>query len=182
MCRPVRFGGRFTDKPDNRQPRAIRLYVPAEKTVAFSDGVFGDIEVNLGCEVGDFVVRRGDGAWAYQLAVVVDDAMMSVTEVMRGCDLLQSAAQQIYIYGLLGRRPPRYVHLPLLCNTRGQRLSKRDGSLSMEALRKDYSVEDILGRIGYISGLLAEPCRATLRQLLEVYDERKIPCVRQIIV
>ena len=182
MCRPVRFGGRCADKPDNRQPRAIRLYVPAEKTVAFSDGVFGDIEVNLGCEVGDFVVRRGDGAWAYQLAVVVDDAMMSVTEVMRGCDLLQSAAQQIYIYGLLGRRPPRYVHLPLLCNTHGQRLSKRDGSLSMEALRKDYSVEDILGRIGYISGLLAEPCRATLRQLLEVYDERKIPCVKQIIV
>lgn len=136
-CRPARLGGSNADVTEGRPVRATRLYVPDE-CVTFEDGVFGTVAVDLGREIGDFVVRRGDGAWAYQLAVVVDDAMMGVTEVMRGCDLLQSAAQQIYINSLLGYEAPRYVHLPLICNSEGQRLSKRDGSLNMEALRRDY--------------------------------------------
>jgi glutamyl-tRNA synthetase len=86
--------------------------------------------VNLASHCGDFVVRRADGAWAYQLAVVVDDGMMGVTEVVRGCDLLLSSAQQIYLYRLLGYPIPEFAHVPLLCNSDGQRLSKRDASMS----------------------------------------------------
>lgn len=181
MCRPARLGGPYADVTEGRPVRATRLYVPDE-CVTFEDGVFGAVTVDLGREIGDFVVRRGDGAWAYQLAVVVDDAMMGVTEVMRGCDLLLSAAQQIYINGLLGYEAPRYVHLPLICNSEGQRLSKRDGSLNMEALRRDYSAEEILGRIGYMAGLTERPERVALQQLTEMYDEKKIPAVERIIV
>lgn len=180
-CRPARLGGSNADVTEGRPVRATRLYVPDE-CVTFEDGVFGTVAVDLGREIGDFVVRRGDGAWAYQLAVVVDDAMMGVTEVMRGCDLLQSAAQQIYINSLLGYEAPRYVHLPLICNSEGQRLSKRDGSLNMEALRRDYSAEEILGRIGYMAGIIERPERVTLQQLTEMYDEKKIPAVERIIV
>lgn len=180
-CRPARLGGSDPGVTDGRPVRATRLYVPDE-CVTYEDGVFGTVTIDLGREIGDFVVRRGDGAWAYQLAVVVDDAMMGVTEVMRGCDLLQSAAQQIYINGLLGYTAPRYVHLPLICNSEGQRLSKRDGSLNMEALRRDYSAEEILGRIGYMAGLIGRPERVTLQQLTEMYDEKKIPAVERIIV
>lgn len=180
-CRPARLGGQNADVTDGRPVRATRLYVPDE-CVTFEDGVFGAVTVDLGREIGDFVVRRGDGAWAYQLAVVVDDAMMGVTEVMRGCDLLQSAAQQIYINSLLGYEAPRYVHLPLICNSEGQRLSKRDCSLNMEALRQDCSAEEILGRIGYMAGIIERPERVTLQQLIEIYDEKKIPAVERIIV
>lgn len=177
-CRPERV--RMHDI-EGKPVRAIRLRVPDEK-VRFVDGVFGFTEVDLGREVGDFVVRRGDGAWAYQLAVVVDDAMMGVTEVMRGCDLLQSAAQQIYLYHLLGCEPPRFVHVPLLCNTAGQRLSKRDGSLNMESLRRQMSAGEILGEIGVLSGIVNRRMKLSIADLLDAYDERRMQAKEKIIV
>lgn len=177
-CRPERIE---KGSVEGKKVRATRLRV-ADEAISFDDGLFGRTIVDLGSEVGDFVVRRGDGAWAYQLAVVVDDAMMGVTEVMRGCDLLQSAAQQIYLYRLLGYGAPRFVHVPLLCNSSGQRLSKRDGSLNMEALRKDMRAEDILGEIGFLAGLTEQGKRANLHDLLEVYDENRLPKTEQIIV
>ncbi|MBD5198461.1 MAG: tRNA glutamyl-Q(34) synthetase GluQRS [Bacteroidales bacterium] len=177
-CRPERL-----DKGcvEGKNVRATRLRV-AEEEIRFCDGIFGETVVDLSSEVGDFVVRRGDGAWAYQLAVVVDDAMMGVTEVMRGCDLLQSAAQQIYLYRLLGYEAPRFVHVPLLCNEAGQRLSKRDGSLNMEALRKDMTAEEILGRIGFLAGLTECGKKVKLTDLLELYNENRLPKKEQIIV
>ena len=112
---------------------AARLYVP-DRSIDFTDAIFGQRSVNLAHHCGDFVLRRADGAWAYQLAVVVDDALMGVTEVMRGCDLLLSSAQQIYLYGLLGYDAPEFAHLPLICNGSGVRLSKRDRGVSMADL------------------------------------------------
>lgn len=97
--------------------------------MTFTDGHYGPHTVDLTSQCGDFIVRRKDGAWAYQLAVVVDDALMGVTEVVRGRDLLLSSPQQIYLAGQLGFRSPRFIHHPLLCNEAGQRLSKRDRSL-----------------------------------------------------
>ncbi len=177
-CRPERM---TAGNMEGKKMRATRLRVP-EEVITFDDGIFGRTCVDLSNEVGDFVVRRGDGAWAYQLAVVVDDALMGVTEVMRGCDLLQSAAQQIYLYRLLGYEAPRFVHVPLLCNSAGQRLSKRDGSLNMEVLRREMKAEEFLGEVGFLAGLTERGKKARLQDLLELYDENRLPKTEKIIV
>ena len=101
-CRPSSFPSGCVPQ----RPHATRIYVPDEEIV-YSDVVFGPQSVNLAWECGDFILRRADGAWAYQLAVVVDDALMGVRQVVRGADLLLSAAQQIYLYRMLGLE-----HLP----------------------------------------------------------------------
>ncbi len=146
--------------PEPAGPHSVRLWVP-DREIRFVDGVYGPQCVNLTSHCGDFVVRRADGAWAYQLAVVADDALMGVTEVVRGCDLLLSAAQQIYLYGLLGFDAPEFMHVPLICNEAGQRLSKRDSSLSMERLRETHGPRDIIGICAHMAGLIPEPapCR-----------------------
>lgn len=144
---------------------AVRLLVPDEK-ITFIDKIKGSQTVNLASHCGDFIVRRGDGAWSYQLAVVADDALMGVTEVMRGDDLLLSAAQQIYLYRLLGYNPPEFAHVPLVCNEAGIRLSKRDKSLSMEYLRANHSPEEILGMAAYHASLIPSPQAISLSDLI----------------
>lgn len=152
-CRPQNFPLK-NQSIDLSQPAALRLFVHDEE-IEFTDRVFGTQMVNLSSHCGDFVVRRADGAWAYQLAVVVDDARMGVTEVVRGCDLLLSSAQQIYLYQLLGAKSPEFAHLPLLCNAEGIRLSKRDESLSMATLREKYAPEGLVARLAHIAGILS---------------------------
>lgn len=172
-CRPKGFPGcGETPVPNGRH--ATRLYVPDED-ICFTDRVFGPQKSNLTEECGDFVLQRADGAWAYQLAVVVDDALMGVTEIVRGSDLLLSAAQQIYLYRLLGFTPPAYAHLPLICNERMQRLSKRDSSLSLAELRKTCSPEEIIGRVGFMTNLLPEERPCSLDELTDLFDWNKIP-------
>lgn len=144
----------LTGHPARRH--STRLMV-ADEDIDFTDLIAGPQSFNLARECGDFILQRADGAWAYQLAVVVDDAAMGVTEVMRGNDLLLSAAQQIRLYRQLGLTPPRFAHLPLICNSSGQRLSKRDASLSMETLRRIHSPASLTGILGYLGGLLPEP-------------------------
>ena len=160
---------------------ATRLYVPDEDFV-FTDRVFGEHSVNLTRHCGDFVVRRADCAWAYQLAVVVDDALMGVTEVVRGCDLLLSTAQQLYLYRLLGYEAPRFAHLPLVSNAAGQRLSKRDQSMSMDALRQKYSPEELIGKIASMAHIIDryEPC--TAKSLIGVFDWHNVPAKESIII
>lgn len=152
----------YKDKPH----AAVRLMVPDEDIV-FIDLIKGAQKVNLARHCGDFIVRRGDGAWAYQLAVVVDDALMGITEVMRGDDLLLSAAQQIYLYRLLGYTPPEFAHVPLVCNDAGVRLSKRDHSLSMEYLRAHHTPEEVLGMAAYRAGIIDEMKAVELVELVE---------------
>lgn len=146
-------------------PAKIRLYVP-DRQIEFVDGVKGPQSFNLAHEVGDFILRRADGAWAYQLAVVVDDALMGVTEVLRGDDLLLSAAQQIYLYELLGLTPPRFVHVPLICNEEGRRLSKRDASLSMAYLREHHTPAEVLGMAAFRAGLIPEEAPVKFDELI----------------
>ena len=165
-CRPKVMPSPFMETPR----AAVRLMVPDEEII-FIDRIKGPQSVNLVRHCGDFVVRRGDGAWAYQLAVVVDDALMGVTEVMRGEDLLLSAAQQIYLYRLLGYNPPEFAHVPLVCNDAGIRLSKRDQSLSMEYLRARHTPEEILGMAAYRAALIPSHQAITLQELIEVYKE-----------
>ena len=156
------------------RPAAIRLMVPDEM-IEYEDRVYGHQSVNLATHCGDFILRRSDGVFAYQLAVVVDDAEMGVTEVVRGRDLLLSAAQQIYLYRLLGKEVPTYSHHPLLVNSRGQRLCKRDQSLAVGALRERYSAQDIIGRLAYAVRLIPAPEPVTPQQLLMYFSWSKIP-------
>jgi glutamyl-tRNA synthetase len=125
--------------------------------------------------VGDFIIRRKDGAWAYQLAVVIDDALMGVTEVVRGCDLLLSSPQQMYVAQLLGFTSPQFIHLPLLCNAQGQRLSKRDGGLDMASLRQSYTAPEIIGKLAQIAGLQSTPDPVTPEDLLASFSWEKVP-------
>lgn len=144
---------------------ATRLYVP-DSDIVFDDLIAGRHRFNLARDCGDFVVRRADGAWAYQLAVVVDDALMGVTEVMRGQDLLLSTAQQIYLYRLFGFDEPQFAHLPLIVNENGVRLSKRDASLSMESLRREFTPCQVIGRVAFMAGLVDSPRAISLNELL----------------
>ncbi|MCM1076385.1 MAG: tRNA glutamyl-Q(34) synthetase GluQRS [Bacteroides sp.] len=174
-CRPAGFPFHNRRPEPELQGRcATRLYVPDEE-IKFTDRIFGVQSCNLARECGDFVVRRADGAWAYQLAVVVDDALMGVTEVVRGSDLLLSTAQQIYLYRLFGLTPPSYAHLPLICNSNHQRLSKRDHSMSMEELRQRHTPEEIIGEIAYLANLTPRSGCCSLDEALEAFDTDLIP-------
>jgi glutamyl-Q tRNA(Asp) synthetase len=107
-----------------KTPRATRVRVDHE-TTEFEDAVQGKIRQDLAAEVGDFVLLRADGLYAYQLAVVVDDAEQGITDVVRGADLLDSTPRQIYLQRLLSLRSPRYLHLPAAVNAAGEKLSKQ---------------------------------------------------------
>jgi glutamyl-Q tRNA(Asp) synthetase len=119
--------------PFGRVAPAVRFRTPHD-VVAFDDMIRGHIEEDVAAETGDFVVRRADGVYAYQLAVVVDDAAQNVTEVVRGADLLTSTARQIALQRALGFSTPRYAHLPLVVNPDGSKLGKRDGALPLPSL------------------------------------------------
>ena len=110
---------------------AIRLCVKAVD-IAFNDGVAGKQHESLTEECGDFVIKRADGLFAYQLSVVIDDINQGVTDVVRGADLLDSSARQIYLFELFGAESPQFWHMPLLMDDEGKRLAKRDGSDSLE--------------------------------------------------
>lgn len=180
-CRPEGFPGRRF-RADLSQPSSLRLYVPDED-ISFTDRVYGPHTVNLTRHCGDFIVRRADGAWAYQLAVVVDDAAMGVTEVVRGCDLLLSSAQQIYLYRLLGWRAPQFAHLPLLCNAAGQRLSKRDAAMGADRLRRDFTSGQITARLARLAGIADESVTdCSPADLIPLFGWNKIPSVESISV
>lgn len=153
---------------------AWRVTVP-DRGIAFVDGHMGPTEENLLRDCGDFYLRRGDGVFAYQLAVVVDDALMGVTQVVRGDDLRSSTPRQLYLYELLGLRAPKFYHMPLLLASDGRRLSKRDGDQSLENLRARFTPEEIVGRMAYAVGLQSAPDPRTPEELLNGFSWDKVP-------
>jgi glutamyl-Q tRNA(Asp) synthetase len=130
---PVYPGTCRNGLPAGRVARAVRFRTPHE-VIAFDDMIAGHIEEDVAADTGDFVIRRADGVYAYQLAVVVDDAAQNVTQVVRGADLLTSTARQIALQRALGLPTPSYAHLPLVLNADGSKLGKRDGALPLESL------------------------------------------------
>lgn len=118
-----------------RSARSLRLRVPDAgddgELVRFTDRYAGGIGQHLASESGDFVLKRADGFWAYQLAVVADDAEQGVTDIVRGADLLDSTPRQIYLQRLLGVPTPRYLHVPVVRNANGEKLSKQTGALAI---------------------------------------------------
>ncbi len=153
---------------------AFRVRVPDEE-IAFTDGHLGRYAENLARDCGDFYLRRADGVFAYQLAVVVDDALMGVTEVVRGSDLLSSTPRQLWLYRELGLTAPQFYHLPLLLAPDGRRLSKRDGDQSLENLRARYTPQEIIGKLAYVCGLQDTPAPASPQELVPGFSWDKVP-------
>ena len=152
---------------------ATRLRVPDEE-ITFTDGLFGPQTENLARDCGDFILRRSDGLYGYQLAVVVDDALQGVTEVVRGRDILSATPRQLYLQRLLGYDTPEYVHIPLLVDHQGRRLAKRDKDLDLTALAQRFSPEEILGMLAFSAGLLEEVRPVALEQLIPLFDWQKV--------
>ena len=152
---------------------AWRLRVPNQEWTVH-DGLQGDYTELLSRDCGDFVVRRADGVYAYQLAVVVDDADNGITQVVRGRDLLASAPRQMYLFSLLGRPAPEYLHVPLLLAPDGRRLSKRDGDLDLEALLGRFTPEEILGKLAFSAGLLDRDEAVSAKELASVFDWSRV--------
>ena len=161
------------ERAQTRAP-AMRLRVPDE-TIPFTDRVFGAQAENLARDCGDFLLQRSDGLFGYQLAVVVDDALSGVTEVVRGSDLLSSTPRQLWLYRELGLTPPKFYHLPLLLASDGRRLSKRDGDQSLENLRAKYTPEEIIGKLAFACGLQASPAPTTPQALARTFDWSQVP-------
>lgn len=157
------------------RPPATRLRVPDADdpagTIDFCDLAYGPRHEVLALECGDFLVRRSDGVVAYQLAVVVDDTLMGVTQVVRGRDLLGSCARQIYLGGLLGHAAPQYGHVPLLAAPDGRRLSKREKDLDLGFIRgSGVPAERVVGLLASAAGLAEPGWEGRPRELLDGFS------------
>jgi len=163
--------------PDQRKSfdklPAWRVQVP-DRVISLQDMAMGVYSQNLASECGDFLIRRADGVYMYQLAVTVDDGEAGVTEVVRGVDLLSSSPRQIYLQQLFGFSQPEYGHVPMLVAPDGRRLSKRDRDMDLGQLRKDYSPEQILGALAHASGILDKPCAISARELAGEFRWNKL--------
>ena len=155
-----------------RQP-SWRLLVPDRKWVV-EDLVQGRYEENLSTDCGDFVVRRADGVFVYQLAVTVDDGQAGVTEVVRGWDLLSSAPRQMYLQELFGYSHPTYGHVPMLLAPDGRRLSKRDADMDLSYLQKHLTAEKLLGILAYSGGLTDRPDAISASELAGEFSWGKL--------
>ncbi|MBP3656437.1 MAG: tRNA glutamyl-Q(34) synthetase GluQRS [Clostridia bacterium] len=152
----------------SRSP-AMRMRVP-DACVTVTDRQYGAFTENLARDCGDYIIRRSDGLWGYQLACVVDDALSGVTEVVRGRDILFSTPRQIELLRTLGFGIPAYAHIPLLTDGQGRRLAKRDKDLDLTALLERMSPQALLGMLAYAAGVIPENTPATLPELIAVFD------------
>ena len=157
-----------------QRARAWRVEEP-EETVSNRDQIQGDCAQNLAAECGDFILRRSDGVYAYQLAVVVDDAFQGVTQVVRGSDLLDSAPRQLWLQSKLGLPHPEYGHVPLLLSPDGRRLAKRDRDLELSQLKERFTAPQLVGRLALAAGLLPEYAPVTPQELLPHFAWHNVP-------
>lgn len=163
-----------TRKSSNRQP-AFRVRLP-EEVISFTDEVYGPRHFMLSRDWGDIILRRSDGVFAYQLAVTVDDGLSGVTQVVRGSDLLSSAAPQLWLTREFGFRPPHYLHLPMLIDPSGARLAKRNKAADTGFLRKLFpSPEPLIGYLAWLLGQIPVPEPLKADELLPLFDTKKIP-------
>jgi glutamyl-tRNA synthetase len=158
--------------PAGRQP-SWRVMVP-DREFALDDLCQGPFRQNLQSDCGDFVVRRADGCYVYQLAVTVDDGEAGVTEVVRGMDLLGSAPRQMYLQELFGFEHPTYAHVPMLLAPDGRRLSKRDRDLDLGQLRLRMTPEALIGKLAFAAGLLETDAPISAGELATVFSWDKL--------
>ena len=158
----------LANPPAGRAP-SWRVRVP-DKEYSLTDLAQGEFRQNLITDCGDFVVRRADGVYVYQLAVTVDDGEAGVTEVVRGMDLLGSAPRQMYLQELFGFAHPAYGHVPMLLAADGRRLSKRDRDLDLGELQKRMRPEQLLGQLALAAGLLERYEPVSAKELATVFS------------
>jgi glutamyl-tRNA synthetase len=153
-CRHLSAARRRQYEAEGRRP-SLRLRVPDERVIAFTDLVAGPTSQCVQQAVGDFILRRSDGIFAYQFAVVVDDGLMGINQVVRGADLLSSTARQILLFELLGFVIPTFAHVPLWLDSTGHRFSKRVRSAGLDPLRaRGATPEQIVGQLAASCGLV----------------------------
>ncbi len=158
----------------NGRKSSIRLYCPKD-IYEFNDMIYGKQSSSLADCGGDFALRRSDGVFAYQLAVTVDDGLMGVNQVVRGVDLLSSTYRQLALFDLFGFKRPNYAHIPLVCDSDGERLAKRHNSLTLKSLQAEgISSESIIGYLAYKSGLINSLNKISLTTLLAYFDIKNI--------
>lgn len=170
-CSGLSIFDRETMLSSGRNP-AWKLRSP-DKRIEIRDGHYGLFIQNPAREVGDCIVRRSDGIFAYQLAVSVDDMLMGVTRVVRGRDLLPSAPRQKWLIETLGGTAPDYSHCPLLVGDK-EKLSKRLGSLNTKTLRKEKRPEEVVGQLAFLCGLTDQPDPVSARELIPIFSWDKI--------
>lgn len=172
-CRHLTAAERAQRAAQGKTP-SLRFALP-DAPLTFVDQVAGPQQVPPGSG-GDFVVKRADGIIGYQLAVVVDDAAMGITDVLRGADLLDSTPRQIWLYRALDLPVPRFAHVPLLYGPDGQRLSKRHGAVAVAAMRAAGTPpEQVVGCLAYLSGLLERPEPVTPAELVDEFRLDRLP-------
>ena len=152
---------------------AWRIRVP-DRIWQLEDLAQGPFSQNLQTDCGDFVVRRADGVYVYQIAVVIDDGEAGVTEVVRGMDLLGSAPRQMYLQELFGFSHPRYGHVPMLLAPDGRRLSKRDRDLDLGVLRQRLRPEELIGMLAFSAGLIDQKTPLSAKELAEVFQWKNL--------
>ncbi len=155
-------------------PPAKRIRLE-DRQSSFTDGHYGLVSCSLLHDCGDFILRRADGNFSYQLAVVADDALMGVTEVVRGRDLLSSTHQQLYLYEKLGYPAPDFFHLPLLVSADGRRLSKRDRDCDMAFLRSHFTPQKITGHLMYLCAFIDRDEELSLDEAVSLFSWDRLP-------
>jgi glutamyl-tRNA synthetase len=173
-CRTLTERERREREAAGRRP-ALRFRAP-QTPITFTDEIAGTISESVAARVGDFVVCRSDGIVAYQLAVVVDDALMGITQVVRGADLLGSTARQLALFEALGYpRPQTFAHVPLALDAMGERMAKRDAAAGLGALRESgMKPAEILGALAASCGFWPSGMPATTTQLLAAFDPARV--------
>jgi glutamyl-Q tRNA(Asp) synthetase len=159
--------------PQGKPARALRVRTGTD-AIAFEDRIQGMQSQVLETQIGDFVLHRADGQFAYQLAVVVDDADQGITDVVRGADLLDSTARQIYLQRLLGLPAPSYLHVPVVVGASGDKLSKQTGAAPVDAAQRDRVLREALRFLG-------QPETCDLAEAIAAWDTKRIPRRRAIV-
>ncbi len=157
------------ERAASRHP-SYRLRVDDERVITFTDLVAGPQQQHVQQAVGDFIICRSDGIFSYQFAVVIDDALMRINQVVRGADLLSSTARQIYLYEMLSSPVPTFAHVPLIVDEQGKRLSKRTRSEGLEPLREaGKTPEQIIGLLAASCGLVEAGTTLSPNELAQSY-------------
>src|SRR5699024_3597884 len=161
--------------PPGRRPRSVRMRVDNAQVECFDDAVQGRYCEHPGHTAGDFIILRGDGLIAYQLAVVVDDAASGITEVVRGADLIDSTPKQLLVYRRLGLKAPRWLHLPMVTDDSGRKLSKSDDDDPVIARPRSQALRLALRALGHEPPSAARMLETQMQWALANFDVARIP-------
>lgn len=177
-CRSLSQQRRHRLEAIGRRP-SLRFRVPDDRIVTFTDSLAGEQTQHVQQSVGDFIIRRSDGIFAYQFAVVVDDGLMRINQVVRGSDLLSSTPRQILLFEALHFPLPTFIHVPLLLDEHGKRMAKREHSTGLAPLQQaGSSPEDAISLLAMGCGLINKGERAGTRELLQRYQKQQYDIMR----